>query len=77
MESIEQYKELLEFEEKINVESVDLPSDFSLLVSLKQELSKRYITMASTLMKRKMYRTAEQLVERSEAITQSLDNVLL
>lgn len=77
LEGIEQYKELLEFEEQINVESVDLPSDFSLLVSLKQELSKRYITMANTLMKRKMYRTAEQLVERSEAITQSLDNVLL
>ncbi|MGK0516271.1 MAG: adenylyl- and sulfurtransferase ThiI, partial [Gammaproteobacteria bacterium] len=40
-------------------------------------LSRRYITMANTLMKRKMYRTAEQLVERSEAITQSLDNVML
>ncbi|MBQ4800064.1 protein kinase [Pseudoalteromonas sp. MMG006] len=77
LEAIEEYKELLNFEELINTESAALPKDFSLLVSLKQELSRRYITMANTLMKRKMYRTAEQLVERSEAITQSLDNVML
>lgn len=77
LETIEEYRDLLDFEELINTESATLPKDFSLLVSLKQELSRRYITMANTLMKRKMYRTAEQLVERSEAITQSLDNVML
>ncbi|ATG79542.1 MULTISPECIES: serine/threonine-protein kinase [Pseudoalteromonas] len=76
LEGIEDYKQLLEFEELINLESADLPTDFPLLVTLKQDLSKRYITMANTLMKRKMYRTAEQLVERSEAITQSLDSML-
>lgn len=76
LDKIEDYKELLEFEELVNLESNELPADFSLLVELKQELSRRYITMANTLMKRKMYRTAEQLVERSEAITQSLDSML-
>ena len=77
LEMIEEHKDLLDFEELVNAESASLPKDFSLLVTLKQELSRRYITMANTLMKRKMYRTAEQLVERSEAITQSLDNVML
>ena len=74
---IEEHKDLLDFEELVNAESASLPKGFSLLVTLKQELSRRYITMASILMKRRMYRTAEQLVERSEAITQSLNDVVL
>lgn len=77
LEMIEEHKDLLDFEELVNAESASLPKGFSLLVTLKQELSRRYITMASILMKRRMYRTAEQLVERSEAITQSLNDVVL
>ncbi|MEL0634465.1 serine/threonine-protein kinase [Pseudoalteromonas carrageenovora] len=77
LESIDEHKQLLYFEEQLDTETELLPEDFSLLVSLKKKLSKRYITMANQLLKRRMYKTAEKLVERSEAITQSLDKVLL
>ena len=76
LENITDHKALLAFEEQVNLESTGLPSDFSLLVSFRKELSRRYITMANALMKKRMYKTAEQLVERSEAITKSLDNLL-
>ncbi|MBH0058434.1 protein kinase [Pseudoalteromonas sp. SWXJZ94C] len=76
LDEITDYKDLLEFEELVNSQSDELPENFSPLLSLKKELSKRYITMANNLMKKRMYKTAEQLVERSEAITKSLDNIL-
>jgi len=75
LEKITEYKELLEFEELVDMQSNELPENFSPLLSLKKELSKRYITMANNLMKKRMYKTAEQLVERSEAITKYLDNI--
>jgi len=74
--AIENYQELLAFEELVNSESIALPDDFTLLVAFKKELSKRYITMANALLKQKMYKTAEKLVERSEVITRSLDSLL-
>ncbi|CAM2912240.1 serine/threonine protein kinase [Pseudoalteromonas atlantica] len=74
---IDKYKDLIALEELIDSESTILPNDFPLLVSIRQELSKRYITMANSLMKKRMYRTAETLVERSEAITKSLDSIML
>ena len=74
--AIENYQELLAFEELVNSESTDLPNDFTLLVAFKEELSKRYITMANGLLKQKMYKTAEKLVERSEEITRLLDSLL-
>lgn len=77
LSNIDGYKELLNFEAMINDEFSLLPNDFVLLTTLKQELSKRYITMAGTLMKKRMYQTAEQLVERSQAITESLDSARL
>lgn len=76
LKSIEEYKALIEFETFINSESEKLPKDFSLLISLKKELSKRYITSANNLMKKRMYKTAQKLVARSDAITQSLDSIL-
>lgn len=74
--AIKNYQELLAFEELVNSESTDLPNDFTLLVAFKEELSKRYITMANGLLKQKMYKTAEKLVERSEEITRLLDSLL-
>lgn len=76
LEAIEDHKALIEFEEFIKSESTALPNDFSLLVSLRKELSRRYISKANDLMKKRMYKAAERLVEKSEAITQSLDNTL-
>ena len=76
LETIEDHKALMEFEEFIKSESTALPNDFSLLVSLRKELSRRYISTANDLMKKRMYKAAERLVEKSEAITQSLDNML-
>ena len=74
--TIDNYQDLLAFEELVNAESTILPEDFAPLVAIKEELSKRYITMANNLLKQKMYKTAEKLVERSEEITRLLDSLL-
>lgn len=74
--AIDNYKDLLAFEELVNAESTTLPDDFAPLVAIREELSKRYITMANSLLKQKMYKTAEKLVERSEEITRLLDSLL-
>ncbi|WP_404343630.1 serine/threonine-protein kinase [Pseudoalteromonas mariniglutinosa] len=70
---ISNYKDLLEFEAVLNEQSNAFPDTFAPLISIRKEISKRYISMATDLMKKKMYRTAEKLVGRSEAISKDLE----
>lgn len=73
LSSVTNYKELIKLEDKIVEESTLLPRNFTPLITIKKQLSKRYISMVNSLLKRRMYKTAETLIERSDAIVNSLD----
>ena len=73
---IEDYKELMEFDEAFSKQAEIFPDTFEPILLIKDEIASKYISMASQLMKRKMYRTAEKLVERSEVIRKSLENTI-
>lgn len=71
--AITTHKELVALDDLIVKESQSLPANFTPLINIKKQLSKRYISMVNGLMKKRMYKTAQKLVERSDAIQQSLD----
>lgn len=76
LQAITDHKELVKYEESINLVAANYPYNFPPMINLKKEISKRYISMASELMKKRMYRTAERLIQRGNSITQSLDTIL-
>ena len=76
LEAVTTHKELFDLDEKIHAESTELPPNFPPLIELKKQISKRYISMVNALLKKRMYKTAEKLVERSDKIEKSLDALL-
>ena len=74
--SVSDYKQLMEFDESFSKEAEIFPESFEPILLIKDQIATTYISMASSLMKQKMYRTAERLVERSEEIRKSLENTI-
>ena len=74
--NVSDYKQLIEFDESFSKEAEIFPESFEPILLIKDQIATTYISMASSLMKRKMYRTAERLVERSEEIRKSLENII-
>lgn len=74
--NVSDYKQLIEFDESFSKEAEIFPESFEPILMIKDQIATTYISMASSLMKVKMYRTAEKLVERSEEIRKSLENTL-
>jgi len=69
------YQQLIELDEKIIKESILLPKNFTPLTTIQKQLSKRYISMVNALLKLRMYKTAENLVTRSDEIEKHLDRL--
>ncbi|QFU06585.1 Serine/threonine-protein kinase PrkC (plasmid) [Pseudoalteromonas sp. THAF3] len=74
--NMDDHKELIALEEEVNTLAEKVPEDFQPMVKLKKSLASAYLSKAHALMQKRMYRTAQKLIERSDSINKSLSAYL-